>query len=392
MKIPLMRHTFAHESETLQALSAWLATEPTKLSMGELCAEFERQFATWQGRKYAVLFNSGGSANLALMQSLRNMRFGFREGVGFSALTWSTNVDPILQMGYHAIPLDIDPCTLNTMSGEVEKHRKNIDALFITNALGYLPDLDRIRDICDGSNVLLFEDNCESLGSSLPSGKAGNFGLASTFSFFVAHHMSTIEGGMVCTDHAEIAEMLIMTRANGWDRNLSDERKAYQRRKYDVIPFQAAYTFYVRGFNLRPTEITGFLGLQQLGHLDQALAERAAIFSQLESAARANPDFTYLNHDHQSALSPFCFPLVCQTPRHRWEYIQRFQRAGVEVRPIIAGNIAHQPFYRYEQYAKKELPGADKVETCGFYFGVYPELTPDEITLLQELLCRPLAS
>lgn len=384
--IPLMKHAFIHESETLQALATWLATEPARLSMGEQCVAFERQFAAWQGRKHAILFNSGGSANLALMQALRNMRFGFRMGVGFSALTWATNVMPILQMGYKAIPIDIDPCTLNTMSAQIEPYRKAIDALFITNALGYLPDLDRIKDICDSENILLFEDNCESLGSELPTGKAGNFGLASTFSFFVAHHMSTIEGGMVCTDHDDLAETLIMTRANGWDRNLTDIQKAYKRRKYDIVPFQAAYTFYVQGFNMRPTEITGFIGQRQLEHLEENITWRSGHFERLDSAAAANPDFERLERSHMTRLSPFAYPIVCKTSRLRWEYIQRFQQAGVEIRPIIAGNIARQPFFKYEPFAQKELPGADRVSNNGLYFGVFPELSEDDLGVLEGCL------
>lgn len=386
--IPLMRSTFAHEDETLEALGNWLLSKPDKLSMGVLCAEFERRFAAYQGRKHAILFNSGGSANLALMQALRNMRFSFRMGVGFSALTWSTNVVPILQMGYEAVPLDCDPCTLNTMAAQLEPQRKNLSALFITNALGYLPDLDRIRDICDSENILLFEDNCESLGSSLPAGLAGNFGLASTFSFFVAHHMSTIEGGMVCTDHDELAEMLVMTRANGWDRNLPDIQKAYMRHRYNVIPFRAAYTFYVRGFNMRPTEITGFLGVKQLEHLEESLLWRSEHFDRLDKKAALNPDFERLERGHMSRLAPFAFPIVCKTPQLAYQYMQKFQQAGVEIRPIIAGNIARQPFYRYEPYAKKELPGADRVEQCGFYHGIYPELSEADLVTLEGCLSQ----
>ncbi|WP_371079300.1 DegT/DnrJ/EryC1/StrS family aminotransferase, partial [Salmonella enterica] len=137
-----------------------------------------------------------------------------------------------------------------------------LNAFFITNVLGFTGDLDKIRDICNERNIILIEDNCESLGTQLPMGKAGNFSLASTFSFFVAHHMSTIEGGMICTDDDELAEMLKIVRANGWDRNLSSKQQLKWRKKYNIqSEFEAKYTFYDLGFNMRPTEITGFLGL-----------------------------------------------------------------------------------------------------------------------------------
>jgi CDP-6-deoxy-D-xylo-4-hexulose-3-dehydrase len=381
-----MKTTFTHERETLTALSDWLATCPERLSMGEYCATFEREFAAWQGRKYAVLFNSGGSANLALWQALLNGNYvkpGAR--VGFSALTWATNVMPLLQLGLKTIPIDVDPCTLNINSQGPLFH---VDALFVTNALGYLPDLAHLRGRCADAGILLIEDNCESLGSAVATGKAGNFSHASTFSFFVAHTMSTIEGGMVCTDDDTLDELLRMVRANGWDRNLSAPQKAKWRAKYSVTDeFDAKYTFYVNGFNLRPTEITGFLGLEQLKHLDDAIDLRIRRFETLEHVARQNADFEVLEHSHMTRLAPFAFPVLCKTKDLRDKYVSRFGGAGVEIRPVIAGNIVRQPFYQpYSDYPDWPLPGADRVSQCGFYFGIYPELTPADMETLKSCL------
>lgn len=385
MTIPLMRNTFAHERETLQALSEWLAGNPAQLSMGGLCREFEAAFAAWQGRKYAVLFNSGGSANLALLQAA--ILVDWMDGddrVGFSALTWATNVTPMIQMGMHPIPVDIDPCTLN-ISMATLADAPEIDTLFVTNALGYLGELDRIRDWCEEA-ALLLEDNCEALGSSLPAGKSGNFGMAATFSFFVAHHMSTIEGGMVCTDDADLAEMLVMVRANGWDRNLPPARQQVWRSRYGVqSEFDGLYTFYVPGFNLRPTEITGFLGLKQLDYLEENIATREAHYHELEDVYLNNPDFTPFNRSHMQRLSPFAFPMMCTSPALRSHYIQRFTAAGVEVRPMIAGDITRQPFF--VPYADgRRLPGVQQVHERGFYFGLYPELTREDLATLKDCL------
>lgn len=385
--IPLMREAFTHERETRQALADWLVNTDARLSMGDLCAAFESAFADWQGRRYAVLFNSGSSANLAILQALQNLgRLPMGSSVGFSALTWATNVMPLLQLDYNTVPLDVDPCTLNVMASTAAQHLGRLRALFITNALGYLPDLDHLRVLCEQHGVLLIEDNCESLGSELAAGKAGNFGIAASFSFFVAHHMSTIEGGMACTDDAELAEMLKMVRANGWDRSLTSEQRTKWRARYGLTSdFEAAYTFYVPAYNLRPTEITGFLGLQQLGYLDEAIAARIGHFSELETAARENDDLEVLDHDHMTRLSPFAFPVLCKTKELRDRYAASFMRAGVEIRPVIAGNIARQPFYR-QWHNGAPLPGADRVERNGFYFGIYPELTPYDVNLLKACL------
>lgn len=386
MSIPLMRSTFIAEQETLSALADWLTSKPRRLSMGEQCAHFEYSFAHWQGRKHAVLFNSGASANLAILQSLLNLgRLHAGDKVGFSALTWATNVMPIIQLGLTPVPLDIAHNTLNVMSDSAMPALTTLDALFITNALGYLPDLDRIKELCDLHEVILLEDNCESLGSELPAGKSGNFGLCASFSFFVAHHMSTIEGGMVATDDSEFAEMLVMVRANGWDRNLPTEAQFAKRKATWVSDFEAAYTFYTLGYNMRPTEITGFLGNCQLKHLELNLERRLYHYLALEAAAADNYDFAPLNRRHMSRFAPFAYPVICHTRQLRDSYIQRFQAAGVEVRPIIAGNITRQPFYT-DRYLPVHLPITDAVATRGFYFGLYSELTAADITLLSSLL------
>lgn len=391
-RIPLMRNIFIDDADTRKALSEFVLTAD-RLSMATECAAFEQEFATWQGRKYAVLFNSGGSANLALMQALINLRWlSAGENVGFSALTWSTNVMPIIQTGMRPIPIDITPETLNVMIDDLRAalQLNRLHAVFITNALGYLPDLDKIRDLCDQHDTLLLEDNCESLGSALPTGKAGNFGFASTFSFFVAHHMSTIEGGMCCTDDEELADMLRLVRSNGWDRNVSASRQRYWRNQNKVDDFGAAYTFYDLGFNLRPTEITGFLGRLQLRRLEQNITKRQQHYQELESVALTNPDYLPLSHAHQARLSPFAFPVICRTPDVRKATVAAFRREGVEVRPMIAGNIARQPFWRRYQSLQASiarLEGADFVHHHGFYFGIYPDMTREDLALLRGCLC-----
>jgi CDP-6-deoxy-D-xylo-4-hexulose-3-dehydrase len=389
--IPLMKNAFLNEYETKKALSDFIL-QTNKFSMDEQCLNFEKAFSLKQNRHFGILFNSGGSANLALLQALKNIgRLKDGDKVGFSALTWSTNTMPIIQTGLVPVPIDCTPDTLNVMSSNLIERLNDTDlkALFLTNVLGFTGDLEEIRKICEERDIILLEDNCESLGTQLESRKAGNFGLASTFSFFVAHHMSTIEGGMICTDDAELSEMLCIVRANGWDRNLSSAQQIKWRKKYDIhSEFIAKYTFYDLGFNMRPTEITGFLGLYQLQFLDGNIQARESNYLQLEKIVEQNDDLILLKHYHIKVLSTFAFPIVCKTAEMRTKYLERFSGAGIEIRPMIAGNMQRQPFYSKYVDIKYELPGADFLHTNGFYSGNYPELTQTDLETISGCLVK----
>lgn len=388
MRIPLMKNAFLREQETKKALAEFILNAP-KFSMGTECEKFESKFATYQGRKHAMLFNSGGSANLALLQALKSLgRLHSGDTVGFSSLTWSTNVMPIMQMGMIPVPIDVDRETINVMSHNLNDRLSNIhlDAFFATNVLGYCGDMDKIRQICDEHGTILLEDNCESLGVVLGNKRAGNFGLASTFSFYVAHHMSTIEGGMLCTDDDELYKVLLMTRANGWDRNLPVEQQNELHAPYHISPFHAKYSFFEMGFNLRPTEITGFLGQYQMRFLDENIAIRNSNHIQFENAIRQNDELILVKHDHIKQISPFGLVILCKTPELREKYIRRFQDADIEIRPVIAGNMQNQPFYGKFIQTKYPLPNTDFIHSCGFYCGNYPELSQVDIDLICQCL------
>lgn len=387
--IPLMRNAFLNEVETKKSLAEFIINT-SKLSMDVKCLEFEKIFSQFQSRKEAILFNSGGSANLAILQALKNLnRLQTNDKIGFSALTWSTNVMPILQLGFEALAVDCSSVTLNSMLSDLKRiHEEHkLKAFFITNVLGFVGNINEIKNFCDENNIILLEDNCESLGTETPHGKAGNFGLASSFSFFVAHHMSTIEGGMVCTDDEELAIMLRIVRANGWDRNLSSGQQLKLRKEHSVnSEFQAKYTFYDLGYNLRPTEITGFLGIHQMNYLKENIQTRERNYLHFEKIMKANSDFVILDHSHITLLSSFAIPVVCKTPELRQKYLSQFSGGGVEIRPMIAGNIQLQPFYKKYIKTYNKLPGADFLHYNGFYFGNYPELTEIDIETISSCL------
>jgi CDP-6-deoxy-D-xylo-4-hexulose-3-dehydrase len=369
--IKLIKSSFYHEAETKQALADFILNEEI-LSMNKECRKFEQSFAAKQGRKHAVYVSNGSVANLLLIQSLLNLGY-FKKGdrIGFSALTWPTNVMPLIQLGLVPVAIDCELETLNVSPAKLEEHISDISAL---------------TALCEKYNVLLIEDNCESLGSQVDGKLLGNFGLASTFSFFVGHHMSTIEGGMVCTDDDDLHDYLVMGRAHGWDRNLSSESQEKLRQKSGADAFYAKYTFYDLASNFRPTEINGFIGNTQMPYWDEIVSKRVSNFARFSEAMAKNDDFHQYNLSHMDAVSNFSMPIICKTPELAKLYKTKFEEAGVEIRPVIAGNMTEQPFYRKYVDDTAARPNSDFVHANGFYFGNNPEMTEDELTTLCSLL------
>jgi CDP-4-dehydro-6-deoxyglucose reductase, E1 len=370
--LKLIKSTFYQEEQTKKELADFILKAKI-LSFGEQCLEFERNFAKWQGRKHCVMVNSGSSANLALVQALLNLNLIEKQDkVGFSALTWSTNVMPLIQLGLWPFPIDVSLDTLNvspdTLFELLEKYK--IKMLFLTNLLGFCDDIEYIRWICQQEGIILVEDNCESLGSEAFGHKLGNFGLASTFSFYVGHHMSTVEGGAICTDDDELADMLRIVRAHGWDRNLPKPKANPS--------FYSRYTFYDLGYNLRPTELQGFLGNQQLQFLDQIVDKRGDNFMELLHKTHNNSLYYPLKLKGMTKISNFAFPFVCKTPEIRDRLVKSCEEY-IEIRPIVGGNMCNQPFF--EKYAKCMYPGpnVELIHNQGLYVGNNPEMTEEDL-------------
>lgn len=386
LTIKLVKSSFYKEKKTKAALAKFIINTQ-RLSMGEQCLQFEANFAKKQKRKYAVFVSSGSMANLLLIQSLINLgRLKPGSKVGFSALTWPTNVMPLIQLGLIPVPLDCDIKTLNVSPEILESKINDLDGLFLTNVLGFADDIKKIKELCNKKNIVFIEDNCESLGSKVGNSFLGNFGVASTFSFFVGHHMSTVEGGMVCTDDEELNRALIMCRAHGWDRNLSPNEQTKIRKRYDIDDFYSRYTFYDLAYNARPSEINGFLGNQQIQYFDEIVEKRQSNYTIFAKAIAANDDFVKYNLDHMSVISNFAMPLICVDNKKAQYYKKRFINEGVEIRPVIAGNMTKQPFYqKYSKYSSA-CPISDVIHANGFYFGNNAEMTKQDINKLVKLL------
>ncbi len=385
--IKLIKSTFYHESETKKKLAGFIRKSPF-LSFGRECQKFEKNFAKWQGRKYGVMVNSGSSANLALIQSLLNLGWIKKnDPAGFSSVTWSTNAMPLIQLGLKAIPVDVELDSLNmsskTLSNILSKFPLRV--LFLTNLLGLCADLEKIVKICRDKKIILLEDNCEALGSIYVGKKLGNFGLASTFSFYVGHHFSTIEGGAICTDNPKLAGMLKIVRAHGWDRNLDFAEKKDLRKKFKVNSiFYSRYTFYDLGFNLRPTEIAGFLGNEQLQYIDEIIKKRGDNFRQF-SRLYDNENYYPLRFKHLDVFSNFSVPLICKSREIR-DMLVKICNGKVEVRPVVGGDITSQPFFRkYQGDLGINCPNAKIIHDQGLYFGNNPEMTKEEMAIVLKL-------
>lgn len=387
--IKLVKGLFHNETQSKNELCEFIKNTD-QLSIGPQCAAFEIAFARYQERQHCVLFNSGSSANLALIQALLNLeRLRADDQAGFSAITWATNVMPLIQLNLKPVPIDVEINTLNISShtvNDVLTNNPGLKVLFVTNVLGLCGDLDRIAKQCAERGIILLEDNCESLGTVYRGKKLGNWSLASTFSFFVGHHMSTIEGGAVCTDDQALDRMLRLVRAHGWDRNLSDTAKRRIRQEHNIEnSFFANFTFYTLGYNLRPTEITGFLGNQQLQYLDTIVTQRHQNFIKFQEATRDNPDLIPLQTEHIELVSNFAMPVIGRSPEITQRYIELFRANNIEIRPIVGGSIPEQPFYK-KLVGPAIVNNAQFINHHGFYFGNNPELTAAELKLLSDLL------
>lgn len=389
--IKLIKSTFHNEEKTKQQLIDFIGKAEV-LSFGPECIKFEDTFAKWQGTKHCVFVNSGSSANLAVAQAMLNLgKIKHGEAVGVSALTWSTNVMPFIQLGLEVVPIDVELNTLNISSKKFAEvlDENNIKLLFITNLLGFCDDIDAIKKICDEKGIILLEDNCESLGTVYKGTKLGNYGEAGTFSFYVGHHMSTIEGGAICTNDDELADMLRLVRAHGWDRNLAEKQQQEIRDKHNVnSTFYSRYTFYDLGYNLRPTEINGFIGNTQVPYLDEIIDTRRRTFEKVAKEIYAQTDRFYpIHYDHLDLVSNFAVPVICKTKEIRDELVAMCD-GKVELRPVVGGDMTKQPFFSKYEAATLTDSNAGLIHEQGLYFGNNPELTDEEIETIIDIFTQ----
>ena len=238
--------------------------------------------------------------------------------------------------------------------------------------------METILELCSKYNVILLEDTCESMGSKYGDKKLGSYGLMSSFSTYFGHHISTIEGGFVSTDDEELFEILKSIRSHGWDRDSSDTYSKNKRSKWKTSDFDALYTFYHAGFNLRSTDLQAFIGINQLDKLDSICEKRNANFILYQQELSDFLPTINVN----GFISNFAYPIISPD---RDSIVKRLQNNNIEVRPMICGSMGTQPFY-IKQYGRTELPNVTIVDEQGFYVPNHPELSNKDIKYITETI------
>ncbi len=378
-RIPLTVPTYGSE-EVEEALDSLLSTW---VSMGKKVKRFEEMFAEYLGSKHAVMVNSGSSANLLALSLLTNPMVPERIEPGSEiitpAVTWVTTVYPIVNVGCVPVLVDVDLETFNILPEEVEKALSNkTRALMPVHLLGSPCQIDRLERTAQEQSLFLIEDACESTGAEFRGKKVGTFGDMGTFSFYMSHHISTIEGGIVVTDDGDLYEFLKAMRAFGWVRDLSDPSR-FAKENGGIDP---RFLFVTTGYNLRPTEIQGAFGIHQIGKLDRFIENRRKNAAYWNKRLDRYKDLLILPKEEPETKHVFFgYPITVRPEAEfqREELVSHLEKGGIETRPIMAGNIAEQPVMKQMRYRKVgELANSNLIMKRSFFFGNHNGIGPVE--------------
>ena len=377
INLPLMNNNITRED--VEALIAFLQ-ESDIFTQNRKVREFEEAWAKWLGVKHALFVNSGSSANYITMHALAEL-YGQGEVI-VAPLGWTSTVAAVMNAGLTPVFADVNMENLSMNDEDIlKKITPKTKAVFLTHVLGFNGLTDRLLEELERRHILLFEDCCESHGASHKGRKIGTFGKASNFSFYYAHHMSTIEGGVVCTDDEEFYQYAKMFRSHGMLRECNEEYRD-KLQSSDTYP---EFTFPVAGFNMRSTELNAVIGLNQIKRLDANNEKRKANFA------------LYLdNLDHGKYFTDFTLEgsvnyalilIVKNSDERLYEKVcSMLREEKVEFRRGTAGggNIARQQFIRrkYPHIDPSALKNAEYIHKFGIYLGNYPDLEQDKIKKL----------
>lgn len=374
--------------EDLDAVIDHLKGDDPILTNGPKVREFECAWSQWLGVKYSVFVNSGASANLLTMAILK-IRHPEGGEVIVPPLTWVSDISSVLQNGFVPVFADIDPKTLAMDTAQIiEKINNNTRAVFLTHAQGFNGLTDELIEELDKRRIPLIEDVCESHGATHNGVKVGSIGWVSNFSFYYAHHMSTIEGGMVCTNDPDVYQQVRMLRSHGMVREANDPaiKSRYVNEYPDLNP---DFIFSYPAYNVRNTEIGGVLGLSQLKRLDENVLKRTDNLKYFLSKIDSN---TYKTDFKVIGSSNYAFNIILMRPDDQFvkRLMQKLQLCGVEFRRGSAGggNQVRQPYLRNvvpsEHY--KNFPETEHIHFYGFYIGNFPDLKHEEIDQICKIL------
>ena len=368
MPYPLAASTW--DDRELAAIQS--VVESGHFTMGARVQAFEQAFARFTGSRFAVMSNSGSSANLLAVAAL-----AYRSGrplvpgdeVIVPAVSWSTTYYPLSQYGLKLKFVDIDPATLNldltALKDAIGPRTRLIQAV---NLLGNPIDFPALHEAINGRDVLLIEDNCESMGATLEGRQAGTFGLTGTFSSFFSHHISTMEGGLTVTDDEELAQLMISLRAHGWTRHLPKKNLVTPPLSDD--PFYESFHFVLPGYNLRPLEMSGAIGLHQLEKLPRLIAARRRNAAYFTSIMTDHPLVSIQRETGESSWFGFAMIVRPGARATRRELVTALGAIGVECRPIVAGNFVRNPvIHHLDHSVHGRLGNADHIHENGLFIG-----------------------
>ncbi len=344
-----------------------------RFTMGPEVATFESAFARTLGARHAIMVNSGSSANLLMVAALRYHsihRLQPGDEVLVPAVSWSTTYSPLSQHGLHLRFVDIDPCTLNIdIDALADAITDRTRLLLAVNLLGNPNDFATIKPILDRHEIILIEDNCESLGATLQGRQAGTFGVAGSFSCFYSHHISTMEGGLVVTDDEELHHIMLSLRAHGWTRDLPTTNHVSGTKSGDS--FTESFRFVLPGYNLRPIELSGAIGSEQLLKLPMIIRERRSNARLFQKVMAAHPAFRTQFETGKSSWFGFSIIIRPDAACTRPSLISALASAGIECRPIVAGNFARNSVVTHHMphSIHGSLTHADHLDRNGLFIG-----------------------
>lgn len=341
-------------------------------TMGAEVAAYERQFASFFGARHALMVSSGSTANLLMVAALfftKNPRLKRGDEVIVPAVSWSTTYFPFQQYGLKLVFVDIDPLTLNIDLKKLEAAvTDRTRAICLVNLLGNPNDFSEIKRIVGGHDITILEDNCESMGATFAGRQAGTFGLMGTFSSFYSHHIATMEGGCIVTDDEEIYHVLLTLRAHGWTRNLPKVNHVTGEKSDD--PFEESFKFVLPGYNVRPLEMSGAIGQDQLRKLPGFIAARRENGAHFQNLFANHPHIDIQSETGESSWFGFAMTIKPESPHTRADIISRLRAQKVDVRPIVAGNFVKNDVIRFFDYdIAGTLEAAERVDTHGFFIG-----------------------
>lgn len=377
-RIPLMMPPISWQ-EINEAMDSIMKTEFT---MGRKVRKFEESYAKYIGAGDGIMVNSGSSANLLALSVLTNPRKKDKVKPGDEvicpAIGWSTTFFPMVNCGLTPVYVDIELGTYNIDAEQVEEAvSKKTSVLMPVHLAGNPCDMGKLSKIADQNDLYMIEDTCEAHGSDYRGKKTGSFGDIGTFSFFMSHHITTAEGGIMVTSDNEIAEIAKNLRAFGWIRDMKSKKKIAD----EFSELDERFIFYNVGYNLRPTEIAGSFGLQQLKKIDANIKARRANSDYWLSKLKQFKDVFILPETTKGANHVwFGFPITVQpdAPFTKNEIVNHMENSGVETRPLMSGNMVEHPSAKlYKHKTHNKLPNARLVNKNGFFFGNWPQMTKE---------------